>query len=77
MYAALLKQASPPELAAETIFRVATTENAPLRTVVGDDAERMSAGRRNTSDEEWVALGEEMSDEEYAVRFKAVTGIDL
>lgn len=77
MYVALRKQASPSELAAKTIFQVATSQNAPLRTLVGDDAERMSAGRRNTSDEEWVALGGEMSDEEYATRFKAATGIDL
>jgi len=43
--------------------------------VVGPDAELMSAGRRKLSDEAWVALGEEMSDDEFRDRFEAAVGI--
>lgn len=77
MYATLLKQAGPSASAAERIFEVATRDGAPLRTLIGEDAERMVSARRSTSDEEWVALGAEMSDEEFARRFKAATGIEL
>jgi NAD(P)-dependent dehydrogenase (short-subunit alcohol dehydrogenase family) len=75
MYAALLAEANPAELAAAVIFEVATADDVPLRTLVGPDAEKMAAGRAGMSDEEWVALGADMSDDEYRSRFEAATGI--
>ena len=75
MYAALLAQANPSEYAADMIHEVATAEDAPLRTLVGPDAEEMIARRRRTSDEEWVALGGELSDDEFRERFEAASGV--
>ena len=36
-----------------------------------------AAGRKRISDEEWVALGGELSDAEYNARFKKYFGIEL
>jgi hypothetical protein len=44
---------------------------------VGGDAEGIAAGRPRVSDEEWVAMGGELSDEEYNARFKKYFGIEL
>ena len=41
------------------------------------DAEGLAAGRARISDEEWVAMGGELTDEEYTARFKRYFGIDL
>ena len=65
------------EAVAETIASLTDQPDPPFRTVMGQDAQAMLAGRRRISDEEWIALGEAMSDEEYEARFKALFGIDL
>ena len=44
---------------------------------MGADAEGLAAGRARLSDEEWVAMGGELSDEEYNERFKRYFGIEL
>ena len=44
---------------------------------VGVDAESLAAGRARITDEEWVAMGGELSDEEYNARFKRYCGIEL
>jgi len=41
------------------------------------DAEGIAAGRPRISDEEWVAIGGELSNEEYNGRFKRYFGIEL
>ena len=42
-----------------------TAKEPRLRYLVGDDAERLVAGRKRLSDEEYVATGHPMSDAEY------------
>jgi hypothetical protein len=37
----------------------------------------MAQGRSRISDEDWVAMGGELSDEEYNARFKRYFGIEL
>jgi len=48
-----------------------------LRYQVGVDAEGLAVGRARITDDEWVAMGGEPSDEEYNARFMRHFGIDL
>ena len=61
---------------AAAILEAITTDRPRLRYPVGVDAEGL-AGRPRVSDEEWVAIGGELSDEEYNGRFKRYFGIEL
>jgi NAD(P)-dependent dehydrogenase (short-subunit alcohol dehydrogenase family) len=77
LFAAGFRNPGRPETVAEVIFEAVTTERPRLRYPVGTDAEGLAAGRARISDEEWVAMGGELSDAEYNARFKAHFGIDL
>jgi hypothetical protein len=44
---------------------------------VGKDAAGFAAGRPAISDEAWIALGADLSDEEYNGRMKEHFGIEL
>jgi hypothetical protein len=44
---------------------------------VGQDAHGIAAGRPQVSDEAWVSLGDELSDEDYNRAFKGWFGIEL
>ena len=48
-----------------------------IRAEVGPDAEGMMAARNRLAAEDWVRMGDELSDQEYNARFKEYFGIDL
>ena len=77
LFAAGFRNPGRPETVAAVIFEAATTDHPRLRYPVGTDAEGLAAGRARISDEEWVAMGGELSDAEYNARFKAHFGIEL
>ncbi len=77
LFAAGFRNPGQPETVAATILDAITTDRPRLRYLVGVDAEGLAAGRARISDEEWVAMGGELSDEEYNARFKRYFGIDL
>ncbi len=77
MFAAGFKVAAQPQLVADAILEAITTPHYRLRWPVGADAEGFAAGRRKISDEDWVALGDELSDEEYNRRFFEYFGVKL
>jgi NAD(P)-dependent dehydrogenase (short-subunit alcohol dehydrogenase family) len=77
MFASGFKAATPPEAVADVILEAIQTPEYKLRWPVGDDAFGMLEGRSKISDEDWVQMGDELSDEEYNGRFKAWFGIDL
>lgn len=77
VFAAGFKRAVPPETVAETILEAATTENYRLRWPVGPDAEGMMAARGRIAAEDWVRMGDELSDAEYNARFREMFGIEL
>ena len=77
LFAAGFRNPGRPETVAEVIFEAVTTTRPRLRYPVGVDAEGLAAGRARISDEEWVAMGGELSDAEYNARFKQHFGIEL
>jgi len=77
MFAAGFRVAAQPQLVAETILEAITTPHYRLRWPVGKDAEGFAAGRPKLSDEEWVAMGGDLSDEDYNRRFFEYFGIRL
>ena len=77
LFAAGFRNPGQPETVAAAILEAITTDRPRLRYPVGVDAEGLAAGRARLSDEEWVAMGGELSDEEYNARFKRYFGIEL
>jgi hypothetical protein len=77
VFAAGFRRAVPPETVAATILEAATTDDYKLRWPVGPDAEGMMAARHRIAAEDWVRMGDDLSDSEYNARFKALFGIDL
>ncbi len=76
LFAAGFRNPGKPETVAAAILEAVTTDRPRLRYPVGTDAEGL-AGRARISDEEWVAMGGELSDAEYNARFKRYFGIEL
>jgi len=77
LFAAGFRNPGQPETVAAVILEAITTDRPRLRYPVGVDAEGLAAGRARISDEEWVAMGGELSDEEYNALFKRYFGIEL
>ncbi|HSB41864.1 MAG TPA: SDR family oxidoreductase [Methylomirabilota bacterium] len=77
VFAAGFRDPGRPEAVAAVILEAITTDRPRLRYPVGVDAEGLAAGRARISDEEWVAMGGELSDEEYNARFERYFGIRL
>ena len=77
MFSAGFRIATQPEAVAATILESVTTDDYRLRWPVGPDAHGMIEGRARISDEDWVAMGAELTDEEYNGRYKEWFGIDL
>jgi NAD(P)-dependent dehydrogenase (short-subunit alcohol dehydrogenase family) len=64
-YQMQMKMASQPADVARVIHEAVTTDTPRLRYVVGEDARLLIAGRARLTDEEYVATGEPMTDEQY------------
>ena len=77
MFAAGFKVAAQPQLVADAILEAITTPEYRLRWPVGADAQGFAAGRPKLSDEAWVAMGDDLSDEEYNRRFFEYFGVKL
>jgi NAD(P)-dependent dehydrogenase (short-subunit alcohol dehydrogenase family) len=77
MFLSGFKRNTQPQAVAETIHEAITTDHYRLRWPVGEDAVGMIAGRAKISDEDWIAMGGDLSDEEYNSRFKAWFDVDL
>ena len=65
LYQKQMPHAAQPADVARVIHEAVTTDAPRLRWLVGDDARLLVAGRQRTSDEEYVAGGRAMSEEEY------------
>jgi NAD(P)-dependent dehydrogenase (short-subunit alcohol dehydrogenase family) len=76
-YSAGFRDPAWPDEVAETILAAITNADYRLRWPVGKDAIGLSEGRRKIRDEAWVAMGGELSDEDYNQRFFEYFGIQL
>ncbi len=77
IYAAGFEARTPPERVAETIHEAIIAPEYRLRWPVGEDAVGIAAGRPRISDEDWVSMGADLSDEDYNGRFKTYFGVEL
>jgi NAD(P)-dependent dehydrogenase (short-subunit alcohol dehydrogenase family) len=77
LFAAGFRDPSQPDEVAETILAAITSDAYRLRWPVGKDAFGLAQGRPRISDEAWVAMGDDLPDEEYNRRFFEYFGIRL
>ena len=77
MFAAGFKRAAQPQQVADVILEAITTPDYRLRWPVGDDAVGFAVGRPKISDEQWIALGDDLTDDVYNGRFFEYFGIRL
>jgi NAD(P)-dependent dehydrogenase (short-subunit alcohol dehydrogenase family) len=77
VFAAGFKAGAQPEIVADTILQAITSPAYRLRWPVGPDAEGFMRGRPKITDEDWVAMGDDLSDAEYNQRFFDYFGIKL
>ncbi len=77
LYTSGFQRGTTPEMVADTILEAIGCETYKLRWPVGDDAVGISSGRQRMSDEECIALNDDLSDEEYSRRFREHFGIEI
>jgi NAD(P)-dependent dehydrogenase (short-subunit alcohol dehydrogenase family) len=77
LFAAGFADPAQPDDVAKTILDAITSSEYRLRWPVGKDAVGFYRGRPTISDEDWVALGDDLSDQEYNQRFVDYFGIKL
>ncbi len=77
VFAAGFRDPIQPEAVAETILQAITSEPYRLRWPIGRDAVGMSGGRRRITDEDWVVMGGDLSDEDYNRMFLEYFGVRL
>jgi NAD(P)-dependent dehydrogenase (short-subunit alcohol dehydrogenase family) len=77
LFAAGFREATQPGEVAKAILEAITTTDYRLRWPVGKDANGLAKGRPRISDEEWVRMGGDVSDQEYNDWYYERFGIKL
>jgi len=77
LFAAGFRDPAQPEEVAAAILESITSPEYRLRWPVGKDAHGFHAGRPKISDEDWVSMGDDLSDQEYNQRFADYFGVKL
>src|SRR2546425_1275935 len=77
LFAAGFRDPAQPDDVARTILEAITSSEYRLRWPIGKDAVGFYRGRPTISDEDWVAMGDALSDQEYNQRFADYFGIKL
>jgi len=77
MYATGFKAPASPQQVAEAILTAVTQPTYQFRWPVGVDADGICAGREKITDEDWIQMGDDLSDTEYGDRFKQYFNIQL
>jgi len=76
-YTAGFRNPSQPDDVARCILDAITAGDYRLRWTVGKDAAGFDAGRPRISDEAWIAMGADLSDDGYNRRMTAYFAIEL
>lgn len=76
LYQKQMPFAAQPSDVAEVIYDAVTTTAPKLRWLVGEDAKRLTEGRRRLSDEEYIGGAAPMPIEEYLERARQTFGFD-
>jgi len=76
-YAAGIPQATDPFEVAEVVHHAVTTDDPRLRYAVSWGGPEIVGRRSLISDEEWVALGAIVDDDEYFRAFRDTFGVDI
>jgi NAD(P)-dependent dehydrogenase (short-subunit alcohol dehydrogenase family) len=77
LFAAGFRDATQPDVVAKAILNAIETPDYKLRWPVGKDADGLAKGRPKISDEEWVRMGADVSDQEYNDWYHQRFGIKL
>jgi NAD(P)-dependent dehydrogenase (short-subunit alcohol dehydrogenase family) len=77
LFAAGFREATQPDVVAKAILTAIETPDYKLRWPVGKDADGLAKGRPKISDEEWVRMGGDVSDQEYNDWYHERFGIRL
>jgi NAD(P)-dependent dehydrogenase (short-subunit alcohol dehydrogenase family) len=77
LFAAGFRNPAQPDDVAEAILAAITSDEYRLRWPVGKDALGLCQGRPRMSDEAWVAMGDDLPDQDYNGRFLEYFGIRL
>ena len=77
VFAAGFKRAVPSERVAEAILNSIASVEYKLRWPVGPDAEGFMTARHKVPSEDWVRMGDNLSDEEYNGKFLEYFGVEL
>lgn len=77
LFAAGFQRAVPPERVSEAILEAIETDNYKLRWPVGPDAQGFMDARGRVSAEDWIRLGDDLSDDEYNSKFFEYFGVRL
>jgi NAD(P)-dependent dehydrogenase (short-subunit alcohol dehydrogenase family) len=77
LYSAGFKAPASPEQVATTILTAVTQQEYQFRWPVGVDADGICGGRPKIAAEEWIKMGDDLSDGEYDERFLQYFGIQL
>jgi len=77
MYATGFKAPAAPQQVADAILTAVTQPTYQFRWPGGVDADGICTGREKITDEDWIKMGDDLSDTEYNDRFKQYFNIQL
>jgi NAD(P)-dependent dehydrogenase (short-subunit alcohol dehydrogenase family) len=77
MYATGIPLATDPMEVAEVVYEAVTTDKPKFRYTVSWGGDEIVNGRGRMTDEEWVAMGDTIDDDEYYRRFESAFGLSI
>ena len=76
-HAKRLEAPSQPEVVAADIHHALETDQPKLLYPVGEEALHWITGRQSVTDEEWIDLGDELTDQDLAARYRKYVAMEI